>query len=168
MYPRVFSSSGEPGGRGPNSTCLRTCSKARSPSKSEAPLGDGLDVEGEEDFSSMGLFEVPLGQPNSSSRTSNAEARVKYRDKRSDEGNEGWSSVDIVIIGPSLLTNRDRQRPWPNRPPHLFRLSVFVRARYGDNRRKLRSCAANAKSTRTCALRPSRPEELRVRANRTQ
>jgi len=51
----------------------------------------------------MGLFEVPLGQPNSSSRTSNAEARVKYRDKRSDEGNEGWSSVDIVIIGPSLF-----------------------------------------------------------------
>src|SRR5918999_4801559 len=32
MYSRVRASSDEPAGRGPNSTCLRTCSKARAPS----------------------------------------------------------------------------------------------------------------------------------------
>src|SRR3989442_4146921 len=106
MYPRVFSSSGEPGGRGPNSTCLRTCSKARSPSKSEAPFDAGVDAEGEEGLSSLGLLEVPLGQPNSSNGTNNKKANVKYRDKRSDEGKERWSSVDIVIIFKSLVLRR--------------------------------------------------------------
>src|SRR5438874_7461013 len=103
MYARSFSSSAEPAGLGPNSTCLRTCSKARSPSKSEAPFDDGLDVEGEEGLSSMGLLDVPLGQPNSSNGTNNKKAKVKYRDKRSDEGKERWSSVDIVIIVKSLV-----------------------------------------------------------------
>src|ERR687884_38164 len=32
MYSRVLASSADPAGRGPNSTCLRTCSKARAPS----------------------------------------------------------------------------------------------------------------------------------------
>src|ERR1044071_1126193 len=32
MYSRVRASSADPAGRGPNSTCLRTCSKARAPS----------------------------------------------------------------------------------------------------------------------------------------
>src|SRR5260370_6821824 len=103
MYARSFSSSAEPAGLGPNSTCLRTCSKARSPSKSEAPLDAGIDAEGEEGLSSTGLLEVPLGQPKSSSRTSNSKAKVKYRDKRADEGKESWSSVDIMIISASLF-----------------------------------------------------------------
>src|SRR6267143_3965419 len=103
MYARSLSSSAEPAGLGPNSTCLRTCSKARSPSKSEAPFDDELEVGGEEGLSSTGLLEVPLGQPKSSSGTSNSRAEVKYRDKRGDEGKESWSSVDIVIIGPSLF-----------------------------------------------------------------
>src|SRR6266496_845642 len=103
MYARSFSSSAEPAGLGPNSTCLRTCSKARSPSKSEARFDDGLDAEGEEGFSSVGLLDVPLGQPNSSNGTNNKKANVKYRDKRSDEGKESWSSVDIVIIVMSLV-----------------------------------------------------------------
>src|ERR1051325_6934648 len=33
MYSRARASSAEPAGRGPSSTCLRTCSKARAPSK---------------------------------------------------------------------------------------------------------------------------------------
>src|SRR5881398_2510118 len=113
MYTRSFSSSAEPAGLGPNSTCLRTCSKARSPSKSEAPFDDGLDAEGEEDLSSTGLLDVPLGQPNSSSGTNNTNAKDKYRDKRRDEGKERWLSVDIVIIFKSLVlrnVNRARKR----------------------------------------------------------
>jgi hypothetical protein len=48
-------------GRAPNSTCLRTNSKALSPSKSDfEPAG------GDEAFTSVGLLGV-LGQPSSSS-----------------------------------------------------------------------------------------------------
>src|SRR5215210_6839410 len=41
MYSRALASSAEPAGRGPISTCLRTCSKARSPSKATAVGGVG-------------------------------------------------------------------------------------------------------------------------------
>src|SRR5437867_4245104 len=112
MYTRSFSSSAEPAGLGPNSTCLRTCSKARSPSKSEAPFDAGVNVDGDEGLSSMGLLDVPLGQPNSSSGANN-KANLKYRDKRRDECKERWLSVDIVIIFKSLVlrnVNRARKR----------------------------------------------------------
>src|SRR5205807_10558838 len=104
MYARSFSSSAEPAGLGPNSTCFRTCSKARSSSESEEPFDDGLDAEGEEAFSSEGLLDVPLGQPNSSNGTNDKKANLKYRDKRSDDRKERCSSVGIVIIVESLVS----------------------------------------------------------------
>lgn len=36
MYSRVLANSADPGGRGPNSSCLRTCVMARSPLKATA------------------------------------------------------------------------------------------------------------------------------------
>src|SRR5438128_9365543 len=116
MYARSFSSSAEPAGLGPNSTCLRTCSNARSPSNSEVPFDDGLDAAGEEGLSSTGLLDVPLGQPNSSSGTNNKKPNVKHRDKRRVEGKQGLPFVDIVITIKSLApgnVNRARKR-WPS------------------------------------------------------
>src|SRR5882672_5907360 len=68
MYARVFSSSGDPGGRGPNSTCFRTYSKARAASKS---LLAGAFVTGVDELSSAGLFEL-LGQPSNKTSEANA------------------------------------------------------------------------------------------------
>src|SRR5260221_14082323 len=71
---RVCSSSADPAGRGPNSTCLRTCSKARSPSKADFAGAAG----GAED-PSAGLFVLP-GQPSRPNGTIRTNARTKERD----------------------------------------------------------------------------------------
>src|SRR5439155_3033060 len=102
MYPRVFSSSGEPGGRGPNSTCLRTCSNARSPSKSD--LRDESDDDAFEGVASTGLL-APLGQPSSISEAISTNARVRNRDERfGGSFNEGvWSLIMLAQIDRSGL-----------------------------------------------------------------
>src|SRR5581483_3343315 len=64
---RVFSSSGEPGGRTPNSTCLRTYSNALSPSKSVFRVFAGSGVA---EFTSV-LLPFP-GHPKRTNNKRNA------------------------------------------------------------------------------------------------
>src|SRR5881227_855717 len=96
MYPRVFSSSGEPGGRGPNSTCLRTCSKARSPSNSEADFaGEELESAGLE---STGLGPL-LGHPNNIKGSASTVAKEKKRlDFRFTSDERGWFGMLPVPV----------------------------------------------------------------------
>src|SRR5205807_7295336 len=96
MYPRVFSSSGEPGGRGPNSTCLRTCSKARSPSKSEAVFA-GEDEESA-GLESTGLGPL-LGQPsNINGRVSSVASEKKRLDLRFNSDERVWFGMLSVSV----------------------------------------------------------------------
>src|SRR6266550_7524401 len=88
MYPRAFSNSADPAGRGPNSTCLRTCSNARSPSKS-----DFADDAGGGAKPSAGLL-VLLGQPSRRNGTIRTNARAKKR----DEFFKGSVSEESLII----------------------------------------------------------------------
>src|SRR5258708_11365318 len=99
MYPRVFSSSADPAGRGPNSTCLRTCSKARSPSK--ADFAGAEDADGGAG-PSVGLL-VLLGQPIIISGPIRISARAKNRISKGLFGAGVWSVVIIDESGSDWL-----------------------------------------------------------------
>src|SRR6266853_6674121 len=113
MYSRVFSSSTDPAGRGPNSTCLRTCSKARSPSKADFAGAEEADGGA---GPSAGLL-VLLGQPSSM----NGPIRTNAKAKKCDEVFNGsfgagvWSVVIIYESGSDWLS--------------LFRRSALVGVR---------------------------------------
>src|SRR6267154_3673211 len=89
MYPRVFSSSADPAGRGPNSTCLRTCSKARSPSKADFAGAEEADGGA---GPSAGLL-VLLGHPISINGPIRISARAKTRISKGSFGAGVWSVV---------------------------------------------------------------------------